>query len=200
MLGMGSFTEVEMMDNSPVPFSLHAGNSGFHQRVRSVEVASEQGIEIADLVVEQRAAGRSTRVVDEDVNGPEGFGSRSKRSGQPLGLFEIQHECLVSPIAQTSKFLTQGGQRSAVSGANGDVGACLSHHFGRCFADAFACAANEHVLATEGRGCKRIVVAQEVHALRKSPWVIALGLSPAPNKNESLQAALGRIRASQARC
>ena len=178
------------LDDSPVPFCLHDGNSSFHQRVRSVEVASERGIEITDLVVEQRAAGRSTRVVDEDMNGSEGFGSRRERSGQPLGLFEIQHECLVSPIAQSSKLLTQGGQCSAVSGADGDVGACLGHHFGRCFADAFACAANERVLAAEGRSCKRIVVAQEVHALRKSPWVIALGLSPVLNQNESLQALL----------
>ena len=64
----------------------------------SVQVAPEGRLKILHLVVQQRTTGWPPSVVDEDVNGAEGFGSRGERTGQTVRLFEVQHQRLMTPF------------------------------------------------------------------------------------------------------
>ena len=138
------------MDDSPVAFRFHTWYGSLDEGVGSVQMAPKWGVEILDNVVQKWPAGWPTSVVDEDVNGAQGFCSRCKRTRQTLRLFKVQHEGLVPSIAEASEFLAQGGQRSTVASADGDVGSGLGHHFRCCFTDAFAGPTNEGMLAFEG--------------------------------------------------
>ena len=138
------------LDDSSVACGLHVRDSRLDEGVGSVKVAPERGVKVLDDIVQKWTAGWSACIVDENVNGAQGFSSRCEGTGQPLGFFEIQHEGLVPSTAKACEFFAQRGQRCAISGAYGDVSSSLGHHFGRCFTDAFAGTANKGVLPFEG--------------------------------------------------
>ena len=86
------------LDDSPEPFCLHAGNSGFHQRVGGVQMPSKGSVEVASLF--SKGPPGATCVVDENVNGPQGLGCRRKGRGKHVGVLQVEHQRLVASAAQ----------------------------------------------------------------------------------------------------
>ena len=143
-----------------------------------MKMAPKRGVKILDDAIQEWTAGWAPRIVDEDVNGAQSFGSRCEGSGQCIGFFEVQHEGLVPSITKAGEFFAQG-----ISAAPFRAQTVMS---APAFAIILAVASPMPLLAPQTKACfpggrlrERVVVSEEVHASAKSPQVIALGLNSA---------------------
>ena len=113
MLGMGSFTEVEMiwMMIRPNPSASMPGTAAFTS-VWAACRCRRKGASKSETSLSSKGPPGATGVVDENVNGPQGLGCRRKGRGKHVGVLQVEHQRLVASAAQVPQcFAQRRGER-----------------------------------------------------------------------------------------